>query len=92
MPHYYCPCGSVVAGGSAERTLKCSTVRSFISIRTMQSISPEAKVCNTCRGAYYTWKNNNPEFGDIFSRVEQESSDTEEVINPNSVNKNEFFA
>jgi hypothetical protein len=91
MPHYYCPCGSVVAEGSSARSLKSPCLRLFMSIRTMKCVSPEDKVCNACRGAYYTWKNKNSEFNNIFSRIEQELSDVEGVINTNSVNKSFFF-
>ena len=87
MPHYYCPCGSVVTEGAAGKSLKSPCLRLFISIRTMKSISPEAKVCNSCRGAYYTWRNSNSEFNNIFFLVEQELSDFEGVIDTNSANE-----
>ena len=86
MPHHYCPCGVSLASCSTVRQAKSSCLRLFISIRTNKSISPETKVCNTCRTAYYTWKNNNLEFGNIFLRIEKELSDDEEVIDTNSVN------
>ena len=86
MPHHYCPCGALLTGGSTVRSSKSPCLRLFISIRTNKSISPETKVCNACRTAYYTWKTNNPEFGNIFSRVEKELSDDEEVVDTNSVN------
>ncbi|CAF2042672.1 unnamed protein product [Rotaria magnacalcarata] len=50
----------------------------------MKSVSPETKVCNVCRTTYYTWKSNNAEFGNIFSRIEEEMTDVEEMINVNS--------
>ncbi|CAF5013088.1 unnamed protein product, partial [Rotaria sp. Silwood1] len=84
MPHLYCPCGALLTGGSTIRSLKPPCLRLFISIRTMKYVSPEEKVCNACRTAYYNWKSNNPEFGCIFSRIEQELSDAEEVMNMNS--------
>ncbi|CAF1559096.1 unnamed protein product, partial [Rotaria sordida] len=84
MPHLYCPCGALLAGGSTIRSLKPPCLRLFISIRTMKYVSPEEKVCNACRTAYCHWKSNNPEFGCIFSRIEQEVSDAEEVMNMNS--------
>ncbi len=90
MPHLYCPCGAFLTGVSTIRSLKPPCLRLFISIRTMKNISPEDKVCNACRTAYYNWKSNNPEFGNVFSRLEQELSDVEEIINMNSVNKKKF--
>ena len=90
MPHSYCPCGTILDGIFSARPSKSPCLRLFISIRTMKSISPEGKVCDACRRAYYTWKNNNGEFGNIFSRIEQELSDVEEVVNGNSVNKKLF--
>ncbi|CAF3293834.1 unnamed protein product [Rotaria socialis] len=38
----------------------------------MQSISSETKVCDACRSAYYKWKRQNPDFGDLLSRIEEE--------------------
>ena len=58
----------------------------------MKSVSSEEKVCNACRTAYYIWKNNNPEFGNLFSRVEEELSDVEGVANTNSVMDKAFFS
>jgi hypothetical protein len=81
MPHHYCPCGALLTSGSAVRFSKSPCLRLFISIRTNKSISPETKVCNACRNAYYTWKTNNPEFGNIFSRVENELFVDGEVVN-----------
>jgi len=52
----------------------------------MQVVSSETKVCESCRGAYYSWKQNNPEFAEILSRVEQEvSNDVEVDVNSNAV-------
>ena len=51
MPHHYCPCGVSLATCSTVRQAKSSCLRLFISIRTNKSISPETKVCNTCRTA-----------------------------------------
>ena len=39
----------------------------------MKSLSPETKVCNACRTAYYSWKSINTEFGDILSRIDNEA-------------------
>ncbi|CAF4454588.1 unnamed protein product [Rotaria magnacalcarata] len=38
----------------------------------MQSISSETRVCDACRSAYYKWKRQNPDFGDLLSRIEEE--------------------
>jgi hypothetical protein len=53
----------------------------------MQVVSAETKVCDSCRSAYYGWKKQNLEFGDLLSRIEQEefvgidnSFDMNEVI------------
>ena len=91
MPHYYCPCGAVLASGTTVRSSKSSCLRLFMSIRTMKSVTTAAKVCNTCRTAYYTWKNNNPDFGDIFSRVERELSDVDALVDSDSVNERIVF-
>jgi hypothetical protein len=91
MPHYYCPCGSVLVGGSFTRSLKSPCLRLFISIRTTKYISPEEKVCDSCRGAYYSWKKMNSEFGNIFSRIEQEILDAEEMTDTNSVDRKNIF-
>ncbi len=45
-----------------------------MSIKTMQVVSSETKVCESCRGAYYSWKKKNPEFSEILSQIEQEVS------------------
>ncbi len=87
MPHLYCPCGVLLTGSSTIRLLKPACLRLFISIRTMKPVSPEDKVCNACRTAYYIWKTNHPEFGNIFSRIEQESSDGEQMMQRNAVNE-----
>ncbi|CAF1477527.1 unnamed protein product [Rotaria magnacalcarata] len=55
-------------------------------MRTMNSVSCETKVCNACRTAYYNWKSNNAEFGDILSRIDNEllkSVDIDEDTNSN---------
>ncbi len=41
----------------------------------MQVVSYETKVCSSCRGAYYSWIQNKPEFNGILSRIEQEILD-----------------
>ena len=90
MPHHYCPCGHLLTGGTTIRPLKSPCLRLFMSARTMKSVSPEEKVCNACRTAYYAWKNKNLEFGNIFSRIEQELLDVEEVVDARLVTKNFF--
>jgi hypothetical protein len=32
----------------------------------MEVVTPETKVCESCRAAYYGWRKNNPEFGGIL--------------------------
>ena len=89
MPHDFCPCGTLLSRTSAVRKLKSPSLRLFISIRTMKSVSSETKVCNACRTAYYDWKSKNAEFGDILSRIDNElleSVDMDE--DTNSVNNN----
>ncbi len=87
MPHHYCPCGFRLGGISSARSLKSPCLRLFVSIKTMQVVSAETKVCDSCRSAYYGWKKQNLEFGDLLSRIEQEefvgidnSFDMNEVI------------
>lgn len=41
----------------------------------MQTISNDTKICESCRGAYYTWKRINPEFGDLFAKIELDMSE-----------------
>ena len=91
MPHDYCPCGAVLTGCSTIRSLKYPCLRLFMSIRTMERISTEQKVCNTCRTSYYVWKNNNPEFGKIFSRLEEELSNVSASTEITTVNRKTLF-
>ncbi|CAF4038104.1 unnamed protein product [Rotaria magnacalcarata] len=72
MPHEYCPCGLVLYRSSTVRPLKTPCLRLFMSIRTMKTVTPETKICNACRTAYYDWKSRYPEFGNIFRRIEEE--------------------
>ncbi|CAF4907643.1 unnamed protein product, partial [Rotaria socialis] len=56
----------------------------------MQSISSETKVCDACRSAYYKWKRQNPDFGDLLSRIEEEElAETDDNMDMNQVLK--FF-
>ena len=91
MPHEYCPCGFLLSRSSTVRPLKTPCLRLFMSIRTMKVISPETKVCNTCRTAYYDWKRRCPEFGNIFTRIEEELSEPEIISTPESVIENFMF-
>ncbi len=87
MPHYYCPCGSLIERVGTGRPLKSPCLRLFVSIRTLKSLSPDTKVCNACRAAYYVWKKANTKFENILSRVEHQLSDfydsTDEEIDNN---------
>ena len=74
------------------RAAKSPCLRLFISIKTMQPVSPDTKVCDSCRAAYYGWKKNNPDFGDILSRIEEEvSNDDGSFIDGSSVNEQSFL-
>ena len=89
MSHYYCPCGMSLSRTSTVQSFKSSGLRLFVSIRTMKSLSPETKVCNTCRTAYYTWENINIEFGDILSHIDKQGLvDASGDEDTNSVKKN----
>ncbi len=88
MPHYRCPCGSLLNSVSSARSLRLPCLRLFISIKTMKVVTRETKVCDSCRAAYYVWKKNNSEFGGILSRVEKESLvDVESDAYESSVNE-----
>ena len=64
-----------------------------MSIQTMKYVSPELKLCNTCRTSYYVWKNKNLEFGKNFSRLEEELSDVEVTVDLTRINeKTAFFS
>ena len=65
-----CPCGSRLDRSSSVRSLKSSCLRMFISIRTMQSLTSETKMCNACRMQYKKWKKENAEFATILNRLE----------------------
>ena len=56
-----------------------------------ERISTEQKICNTCRTSYYVWKNNNPEFGKIFSRLEKELSNVSAPSETTTVNRKIHF-
>ena len=44
----------------------------FMSIRLMKSLANDSKVCNVCRHLYNKWKNENPEFSSILTRLEHD--------------------
>jgi hypothetical protein len=55
-------------------------------------VTPETKVCESCRAAYYGWRKNNPEFGGILWRVEKESLvDVESDAYESSGNEKHFL-
>ncbi|CAF2019127.1 unnamed protein product [Rotaria magnacalcarata] len=40
----------------------------------MEPVAADAKICGSCRGAYYDWKKRNPDFDGILSRIDGEMS------------------
>ncbi|CAF1616233.1 unnamed protein product, partial [Didymodactylos carnosus] len=46
--------------------------RMFVSIRVLKTLPSHTKVCNKCRQSYAYWKRCNPEFTNIFDRIEEE--------------------
>ena len=44
-----------------------------MSIRTLKSVTSDAKICNICRHLYNKWKSENPEFEIILSRFESDT-------------------
>ncbi|CAF3738772.1 unnamed protein product [Rotaria socialis] len=40
----------------------------------MEPVVADAKICGSCRGAYYDWKKRNPDFDGILSRIDGEMS------------------
>ena len=75
MDKRYCPCGTRLDCTSAVRSLKSRCLRMFISIRTMQCLTNDTKICNVCRLSYHKWKMENPDFGTILSRLESDLGD-----------------
>ena len=67
-----CPCGVRLNRSSAVRPLKSPCLRMFMSMRTMKSLTSEAKICNVCRMLYKKWKNENSEFSSILTRLEHD--------------------
>ena len=79
MPHYYCVCGSRFKRFTGGKAVKSMKLRVFISIRTSQQVTPATKVCVSCRKAYYSWSQKNPELAEAFSRVDHnDPSSTED--------------
>ena len=91
MPHSYCPCGVLLSQCSTVRLLKSPYLRLFISIKTTKFVTPETKICNTCRTSYYTWKNNYPDFQNILTRTELELSNSEPAVDRDAINDSEFI-
>jgi hypothetical protein len=85
MNDRYCPCGVRLDRSSAVRALKSTCLRMFMSIRTMQPLTSDSKICNLCRHQFSKWKKENPEFGPILARLESDMVDVDHVDN-NSVN------
>lgn len=75
MPHYYCPCGYRFDRVSDGRACRSLHLRLFMSIRTMENVSSDSKICGSCRGNYYTWKKKNPELEQVLSRIDGEESE-----------------
>ena len=74
MPFQYCPCGKRLERSSVERPLKLPSLRLFLSIRMMEPISTDAKICASCRGLYYDWKRRNSDFDNVLSRIDEDVS------------------
>jgi hypothetical protein len=70
-----CPCGTRLDRSSAVRSLILPCLRMFMSIRTMQSLTSDTKICNVCRHLYTKWKKENFEFGTILNRLESDMVD-----------------
>ena len=74
MPFQYCPCGKRLERSSVGRPLKLPSLRLFLSIRMMEPISTDAKICGSCRGLYYDWKRRNSDFDNVLSRIDEDVS------------------
>ena len=73
-----CPCGARLDRSSTTRSLKCTGMRMFMSIRTMISWTSDTKVCNVCRLSYAKWKKENSEFSWFIKLLEGDSVDDDE--------------
>ena len=89
MPFQYCACGKQLERSSVERPLKLPSLRLFLSIRMMEPISADAKICGSCRGLYYDWKRRNSDFGNVLSRIDEDVSYDDSV--ESEVNKSFFL-
>ncbi|CAF4030052.1 unnamed protein product, partial [Rotaria magnacalcarata] len=50
----------------------------------MQSISSETKVYDACRSTYYKWKRQNPDLGELLSRIKEEKlAETDDNLDMN---------
>ena len=49
----------------------------FLSVRTLEVVPEDAKVCNSCRSAYYQWRRKTPEYDEILTRLNGEMSHIE---------------
>ncbi len=49
MNDCYCPCCVCLDRSSAVRPLKSTCLRMLMSIRTMQPLTSDLKICNVCR-------------------------------------------
>ncbi|CAF1651430.1 unnamed protein product, partial [Didymodactylos carnosus] len=57
---------------SSFRRLAPPVFRMFVSIRVLKTLPSHTKVCNKCRQSYAYWKRCDPEFTNIFDRIEEE--------------------
>ncbi|CAF4506821.1 unnamed protein product, partial [Didymodactylos carnosus] len=67
-----CSCGARLFRASSFRRLASPVFRMSVSIRVLKTLPSHAKVCNKCRQSYAYWKRCNPEFTNIFDRIEEE--------------------
>ncbi|CAF1473587.1 unnamed protein product [Didymodactylos carnosus] len=67
-----CSCGARLFRASSFRRLASPVFRMFMSIRVLKTLPSHTKVCNKCRQSYAYWKRCNPEFTNIFDRIEEE--------------------
>ncbi|CAF1313487.1 unnamed protein product [Didymodactylos carnosus] len=67
-----CSCVARLLRASDFRRLAPPVFRMFISIRVLKTLPWHTKVCNKCRQSYAYWKRCNPEFTNIFDRIEEE--------------------
>lgn len=81
MAPSYCPCGSRLDRLSNSRPCNSISLRIFVSIRTMGEVSSDSRVCGSCRGQFYSWKDKNPDLeGLLFSLDEVNGSEDEREV------------